>query len=277
MSQWGKLDRIEQTSTANANTGSTLVVSGRNAFTEANSFFVGYGIVIANVDYTIASIANVGNLFLDTAYTGANTITGNIAVQQTPKGLRTNGLGIARPFTANIRTVFGVDREEVSAATNKSNSISHTGWVSYKSYITSQGSLRNKSEVLVAMSKNFNTDVNNVLQTDANDDLIIFDTSIFFSLQPVTVVLANINSATSFTVIANTTGNTKVVTFLWKRSTDGITFTDFANVVANVSGNTTATLAIANVFAYQNNYVRVVASANGAISATSDAAQITFV
>ena len=175
MSQWGKLDRVEQTSTANANTGSTLVVSGRGAFTEANSFYVGYGIVIANVDYTIASIANVGNLFLDTAYTGANTITGNIAVQQTPKGLRTNGLGITRPFTANIRTVFGIDRTEMASANNKANGFSQTGWTSYKTYTTSQGAVRRKAEVLVAMSKNFNANATGVLQTDANDDGVVYD------------------------------------------------------------------------------------------------------
>ena len=181
MSQWGKLDRVEQTSTVGANNASTLVVSTRGAFTEANSFYVGYAIVIANVDYRIETIANVGNLFLDTAYIGANTATGNIAVQQSPKWLRTNGWGANASIghganTVNTRTVYGIDRTEIASANNKANGFSQPGWTYYKTYTTTQGEVRRKAEVLVAMSKNFNANATGVLnQTDANDDGVVYD------------------------------------------------------------------------------------------------------
>lgn len=180
MSQWGKLDRVEQTSNVSANNASTLVVSTKGAFTEANSFYVGYAIVIANVDYRIETIANVGNLFLDTAYIGANTTTGNVAVQQGPKWLRTNGWGANASIgrganTVNIRNVYGIDRIEIASANNKANGFSQTGWTTYKTYTTTQGAVRRKAEVLVAMSKNFNANATGVLQTDANDDNIVYD------------------------------------------------------------------------------------------------------
>ena len=120
-------------------------------------------------------------LVLDTVYTGANTVVANIAIQQSPKDIRSLGLGtlstnsavaisVSRAnTTVTKRNVFGVDRTEVSVAGNKANGFSQPGWTHYKTWTTTQGMVRHRAEVLVASSKNFNANVNEALQTDAFD------------------------------------------------------------------------------------------------------------
>jgi hypothetical protein len=77
------------------------------------------------------------------------------------------------PNTINKANVYGIDRVEANIAANKANGISQPGWVSYTRYTTTQGAVRNKAEVLVAMSKNFNANATGTLFGDANDDSIM--------------------------------------------------------------------------------------------------------
>ena len=58
MSAWGKRDRIEVSATARANLGSNTVVTSGQVATAANGFYVGYSLVIANVDYGIQTISS---------------------------------------------------------------------------------------------------------------------------------------------------------------------------------------------------------------------------
>ena len=179
MSAWGKLDRREVSVTAIANLLSTVVVTNGPVVTAANGFFVGYSLVIANVDYAIQTISSANTIILDTTYRGANTATANIAIQEDPKWLRTNGSGTTMasgrgPNTVNKANVYGVDRVEANVPANKANGFSQPGWTSYRTYTTTQGAIRNKAEVLVAMSKNFNANATGVLNlTDANDNNIL--------------------------------------------------------------------------------------------------------
>ena len=178
MSAWGKIDRRDVNATARANNGSNTVVTSNQAVTAANGFQVGYSLVIANVDYRIETISSNTTIILDTAYRGANVAAANIAIQEDPKWIRTNGLGanalIGRGAnTVNKGQVYGVNRSEVGVAGNKANGFHQPGWSSYKTYTTTQGATRNKVEVLVAMSKNFNANATGVLQTDANDNTIL--------------------------------------------------------------------------------------------------------
>jgi hypothetical protein len=178
MSAWGKRDRIEVSATATANLGSTTVVTSAPVVTAANGFFVGYSLTIANVDYAIRTISAANIIILDTTYRGANIAAANIAIQEDPKWIRTNGWGTTMasgrgPNTINKANVYGIDRVEANIAVNKANGISHTGWVSYTRYTTTQGATRNKAEVLVAMSKNFNANATGTLFGDANDDSIM--------------------------------------------------------------------------------------------------------
>jgi len=178
MSAWGKRDRIEVSATARANLGSSTVVTSAPVVTAANGFYVGYSLVIANVDYAIQTISSANTIVLDTTYRGANVAAANIAIQEDPKWIRTNGWGTTMasgrgPNTTNKANVYGVDRVEVGIAGNKANGFSQPGWVSYTTYTTTQGATRNKAEVLVAMSKNFNANATGTLFGDANDDSIL--------------------------------------------------------------------------------------------------------
>ena len=178
MSAWGKIDRRDVNATARANNGSNTVVTSNQAVTTANGFQVGYSLVIANVDYRIETISTSNTIILDTAYRGANVDAANVAIQEDPKWIRTNGLGANALIGRGANTVpkgqvHGVDRTEVGVAANKAIGFNQPGWSSYKTYTTTQGQTRNKVEVLVAMSKNFNANATGVLQTDANDNTIL--------------------------------------------------------------------------------------------------------
>lgn len=177
MSQWGKLDYVALVGTAVANLNSATVVCTTGSFTEAN-VEPGDALLISNVAYRVSAIVSNTQITLDTVYTGANATGLGLAVQQSPKDLSTLGQNANASYLLPVgkRNVYGVDRVEVAAASNKANGISHTGWVYYDTYTTTQGETRNKSEVLVAMSKNFNANATGVLNlADASDDLIVKD------------------------------------------------------------------------------------------------------
>lgn len=176
MSQWGKLDRINLAGVAAiANLNSKTVTTTTSAFVSAN-VKVGDALVIENVKYRVEQVNNANTITLDVAYTSSNSAVLTLGVQQSPKELTTYGWGNASVGMWNTkRNVYGIDRIEVGVNANKANGISHTGWIRLEQYTTSQGSKRNKAEVLVAMSKNFNANNAGALQTDANDDGIIFD------------------------------------------------------------------------------------------------------
>jgi hypothetical protein len=178
MSAWGKIDRREVGATARANLGSNIVVTSTQAVTAANGFQAGYSLVIANVDYRIKTISTSNTIILDTAFRGANVATANIAIQEDPKWIRTNGMGNTMaygrgPNTVNKANVYGIDRVEANVPANKANGIVGPGWLSYTTYTTTQGATRKKAELLVAMSKNFNANATGTLFGDANDDSIM--------------------------------------------------------------------------------------------------------
>jgi len=179
MSQWGKLDRFNLTGTVTANLNSTTVTASTGMFTSANNVAVGYSLLLGNVAYRIDAINTFGNVItLERAFAGSNVSTTTAAVQQSPKDLSTYGwsttsTGVNVSNISSKQNVYGVDRTEIGVAQNKANSFSHTGWVHYHRYTDTFGRTRHKSEVLVAMSKNFNANATGVLQTDANDGAVL--------------------------------------------------------------------------------------------------------
>lgn len=205
MSSWGKFDRREIAVLCMANNNSTTIMAmntgnvgnSTSPFTAANGFVVGNGLLInANTTgvlytqntYAIANIVSGNVLTLDTVYTAANTLVANIAIQESPKFIRSLGFGtlstnsavtisVSRAnTTVTKRNVFGVDRTEANIAGNKANGLNMVGWVHYKTWTTTQGMVRHRAEPLVAMSKNFNANVTNALQTDAFDGGVGRDT-----------------------------------------------------------------------------------------------------
>jgi hypothetical protein len=197
MSQWGNKDRRETGLLASINNDSNVVTilntgnvgNSTSPFTAANGFIVGNKLLVnANVinlaynqnTYAIASILTSNTLTLDAVYSGSNTTVGNIAIQESPKNIFTYGLGTKQgnatvvpgrsQNTITARNVYGIDRVEANTAGARANGINMVGWVHYKTWTTTQGSVRHRVEPLVAMSKNFNANATGVLnQTDAFD------------------------------------------------------------------------------------------------------------
>jgi hypothetical protein len=297
MSQWGKLDRYELQGTATANLGNYGVTFSQ---IQTGNVQVGYALVLANVEYVIASIPSNTTVTLDVPFEAANLqgITG-LAVQQSPKGLRTYGWGgqgaanlLYGANTVNARNVYGVDLIEASNPNNKKKGIKTQGWVHYQTWTTTLGQVRNRAETLVAMSKNFNANATSSFQQDAYEDATIEDYYLTFFSQPaINGRTANIQfPGASYSVVANvssTYGN-PVIAYKWQKSPNNIVWTDVidAPFAGNVgfSGNTTANLAISNVYigyptsTTQNTFLRCIitttSSVGGALSNTSANVQV---
>lgn len=185
MSAWGSRDNVFVTikgtaaSLANVNTtAASAVISNTagnaTAFTSGNTNAGDY-IIIAGNKYQIKTVDSDSQITL----TDPVSTTGNVNafVQQGPKFVSNVG-GAKSPRYANIvnvRRVFGVDRDEMAnahgSASANANATSHTGWVDVFAY-NKQGTNRIKTEVLVAMSKNFNANITGNLHvhSDASDD-----------------------------------------------------------------------------------------------------------
>lgn len=154
-----------------------IVTTGTPGQAGANTVFTVPADAPSSLRYYCVAHGNyMGNTISVSTATNATGL--GLAVQQSPKDLSTLGQNANASYLLPVgkRNVYGVDRVEVAAGANKANGISHTGWVYYDTYTTTQGGKRNKSEVLVAMSKNFNANATGVLNlADANDDLVIKD------------------------------------------------------------------------------------------------------
>jgi hypothetical protein len=211
-----------------------------------------------------------------------------VAVQQSPKTLRTYGWGanlLLGANTVNARNVFGVDAREANVTSNKNKGINSPGWVHYQTWTNTQGSTRHRAETLVAMSKNFNrANVDFNVGLDANDDATIQDVQLSFSLQPTVNGQSTANlqftPGMSYSVAAVGT-NGGVATYKWQKSPNATVWTDVINAPytgnAQFSGNTTANLVVSNVYATVGTngiYLRVLASANAAATITSDTIQV---
>lgn len=293
MSQWGKLDRVNLPGTATVAQNASNVVFSQS---QLANVAIGYALVVANVEYVIANVANATMVTLDVEYTGTSAAAqGGLAIQQSPKNLRTYGWGgegaanlLLGANTVNARNVFGVDVNEAMSAQNKARGITHTGWVHYQTWTTTLGAVRNRAEVLVAMSKNFNrSNVDFNVGVDANDDPVLADLSLYFTQTPqLNGRAANAQfTAASYSVTANSTLGTQnsgaVLSYKWQKSPNAIVWTDVIDLPyagnAQFSGNTTANLYISNVYATLttvNIYIRAIVTANAAANLISDPIQI---
>ena len=286
MSQWGKLDRVNLPGTATVAQNFANVVFSQS---QTANVAIGYALVIANVEYIIANIANATMLTLDVEYSGASAVAQDgLAIQQSPKTLRTYGWGanlLLGANTVNVRNVFGIDATEANVTSNKNKGINSPGWVHYQTWTNTQGSTRHRAETLVAMSKNFNrANVDFNVGLDANDDATIQDVQLSFSLQPTVNGQSTANlqftPGMSYSVAAVGT-NGGVATYKWQKSPNATVWTDVINAPytgnAQFSGNTTANLVVSNVYATVGTngiYLRVLASANAAATITSDTIQV---
>lgn len=173
MSSWGNLDNVAISGTVTAYTTNTRV-NGTTTFFTSNIKDGDY-IIFGGRKYQVANIAADNVLFI-TNVAAANVLANVAWVQQGPKYVSNilvmSGEAGRVQNVVNIQNIYGVDRTEEANASPAANSTPHVGWVSYRTYTTSQGATRHKAEVLVAMSKNFNANAAGILQNDAADDAV---------------------------------------------------------------------------------------------------------
>lgn len=86
------------------------------------------------------TIASVGSTSVSLASTISSAITSGSSVQ------------FSRVTGGHESTVIGISTNTLNAAATTKYSLTHSGWVGIKTYMDSEGNLRVKSEVLVAMS-----------------------------------------------------------------------------------------------------------------------------
>lgn len=281
MSSWGNQDNVKILGTvtiAVANGTSVLGISTQ--FT--SNVDDGDYLIIAGNKYQVQNVDSDTSLFLTSA--AATTSAGVPAyVQQGPKYIA----NVAFPANNySIQNIYGIDRVEVGVPENEARGISHTGWTHYTTYTDAYSATRHKSEVLVAMSKNFSANSTGSLfgtgaGVDALDDTVAADYLIYFTTSP-TANTTQANTSLFFVVAASDpTGAT--ITYQWEENNgnawatilDGVDDTVYGNVT--YTGNTTNTLNISNVTAAVNGHeYRVVISGDGgADSNTSDSAALT--
>jgi len=280
MSQWGKLDYRELSGSGAVVSGATNVTVTIGSFTTAN-VRPGDALLISNVKYRVAAITSNTTLTLSNAYTDTTGAGKALAVQQSPKDLLTYG------WTPNVnydnhvskRNVFGVDKLEVQNPDVKAKGINSPGWVHYKTWTNTQGSVRHRAETLVAMSKNFNSNAILTLQVDAPDDATIPDYGVVVS----TVSATKLGNTASPSAIYAATGTVipsgPTPTYTWQFSPNNIVWVSLVNNDGPLNtSNTTSAVTLANIFATPNvvsGYVRVVVAAAGTTdTATSAAFQI---
>lgn len=277
MSSWGNLDNVTISGTvviATANANAVLGVS--TLFT--TNVKAGDYLTIASNKYQVENVISDSILYL-TSDAATNSSGVAAYLQQGPKFVANVASGHLNNPT--IQDVIGVDRVEISVPENKNRGIaSHTGWVTYETYTDALGQVRNKSEVLVAMSKNFASNATNVLfgtgaGQDADDDTVAADYLLYFTTQPVDTSNTAGNSAILVAAAASDPAGA-TLTYQWYKR-DNVSDTTYAVVSqAGVTGATSNTLTIVNVSNVSGNIFRLTVSGDGgADDNTSTAVTVT--
>jgi len=281
MSQWGNRDYVELLGTAAVVQGAANVTVTIGSITTAN-IRPGDALLISNVKYRVASLDSNTTLTLSNVYTATTGAGKAIAVQQSPKDLLTYGqtANVNYDVLVSKRNVYGVDKLEVQNPDNKAKGINQPGWVHYKTWTSAQNVTRHRAEVLVAMSKNFNSNAIPTLQIDAPDDAVIPDYGVVITTQPYAVNVGNVASPDAiYSVVAETQPSGPALSYTWQFSPNNIVWVTLVNNGGPLNtGNTTSQITLSNIYATPGvvgGYVRVVVGADGtADTATSDAVQI---
>ena len=280
MSQWGNLDYKELLGTAAVVEGATNVTATIGSFNTAN-VRPGDALLISNVKYRVAAINSNVTLTLSNAYTATTGAGKAMAIQQSPKDLLTYGqtANVNYDLKVGKRTVYGVDKLEVQNPDVKAKGINSPGWVHYKTWTNTQGSVRHRAETLVAMSKNFNSNAIPTLQIDAPDDTVIPDYGVTVSVVSASK-LGNVSSPTAtYAATGTVIPSGPTPTYTWQFSPNNIVWVTMVNNGGpENTGNTTSAVTLANIYATPNvinGYVRVVVGAAGTTdTATSAELQI---
>lgn len=247
MALWGTKDSKAVTGTIAVTDEDTAVIGTGTAFT--TELKPGQTLVIGSDQYRIESITDDENLDLTNPFDGATASGLTVTARELPAYVQ----------DADRASIFGIDVVEADQLDNKEIGINTPGWGKYTTYTDGNGNVRHKFESMVAMGS---------ITGDANDDTVIVDRTITITTQPEDSNELT-GSATSFTVVASVSPTT-TLTYQWQDSADGTTFAD-------IVGATTDTYSIADNTGLDGTFYRVIVSASGANSVTSEAALLTEV
>jgi len=282
MSSWGNRDNVTLTGTVTTSTSSNTV-SGFGGAVFEDEVNAGDYIIIAANKYQVFKVVSNSTIYISegtgTVADNAATTSANVTayIQQGPKYISNTAANTSiQDNVYTIQNVYGVHRDEVGVPENQARGFSHTGWSHYQTYATSQGETRYKTEVLVAMSKNFDANATGTLAfDDADDDTVVANFLIYFTTQPSDNTVAA-NAAVTFSAAEASDPDGATITFQWQESPNNVTWSDVADGGV-YSGNTSNTLVISDSTGLEDNYYRLVISGDGgADSNTSDVAQILF-
>lgn len=272
MSSWGNLDNVAAVGTVTAYAGNTRVNGSGTLFT--SNIKDGDYVTITGTKFQVAAV--ISDTALDLTANGKAASGAKAYVQQGPKYVANVANG--NMGNVSIQDIYGVDRVEINVPENKERGVaSHTGWVHYTTYTDAHSQVRNKSEVLVALSKNFASNASGELfgttaGTDADDDTVAADYDIIINTQPVGASQSGGNAVTFFAV-ASTDPAGQTLTYQWQEN-NTVAWANLTNAGV-YSGVTTNTLAISNVSGKDNYLYRVIVSGDsGADSVTSTSAEL---
>lgn len=289
MALWGKADSLYSGGTVVVDYAAKTITGSGTSFTASGistgtviTIGVGgtYGqaVISAVTSATLVSIAK-------TQYLSGAPISG-IGYTLSQKPVYTledsNYSGIQTTSTGVTNFIQGVDEYEQASsnATGSKYHGGHAGWVGVHTYVDMHGTLRVKSETLVAMSGiSSNTPPTFFATGDANDDAILPDRYITITTQPTAVVGIATTSATSLTILATATPLIGVSTAWYYAYPVGAGFTALSNglVFSNVTGAVLGIAATTVTATRPNGYsFRAVVTAAGGATATSDTVTVTY-
>lgn len=178
-------------------------------------------------------------------------------------------------FQKTPENLFFIDYEESQQAENQARGLNGPGWWLYETYTDAYGNTRHKAECLVPMV---------IAAADAGDlgvtgdtaveDATVVDRTITIDAQPTPASVTSPDPAQF--VVAASVDPAIALSFQWEVSTDG--GNNWANSTA-AAGSTANVLDLVSTDAdyVTLNQFRVVVSADGATSVTSDAVLLTVV
>ena len=265
MALWGNNDAVGADGTVSLNY-STGVVTGTNTlFGQTGSAQVGDVIRFGNRagtyfgDAVIVSIASTTELSIGSTagLSGASVASTSFAVSQLPKFTIKDSHYSEASWGTEDSYVYGISADEAQASKSTTYEMTHAGWVGITTYNDSEGNLRVKSEVLVAMSSIVN---------DASDDTVFPDAVITITSQPSSVGVGTTETA-AFSVSATVVPSSATLAYQWQEDNGG--------GFADLSGETGTSVSIANTDASKNGYEYQVVITTGDTTVTSNTATMT--
>ena len=299
MALWGKTDTLagkpkyvariayfDATATSVSTSGNTIsLVSANTGFSTGdevvynrNSGTAIGGLTSGSTYYVRATAAGVIALYDTQAHAIAGGATGLVDITSVGTGkqiLQRTGAANVNDHTNNGAAIYFADITEARQAENRARGIKSPGWWLYKSWTNADGSVQKQAELLVAM-QGADSDVTAANAGDASDDAVLVDRTITISVQPASRSVVTPNTAIfSVTAAASPTAS---LSYQWQVQQSG---TGAWADVATGSGGTTAsfttgaTAVTAGSGDTNGDKYRVIVSASGATSVTSNAATLT--